>query len=199
MNHWFKNARSVVLSLFIGLILCGCKSTPPQPAAHPITGSSATVHGYALLYDLLGDEQNVSKLLIIKRERAQFRDLIKHISQTCGDGHKQLEKFGKTDPSLNLKDRGLPAAEVTTREAISKTRARELLTEKGKDFELGLLLTQNEALVYASHLAAVLHAEEKNPERADYLQRLTEQLVRLQTRIVAMLLENHSWQPDKPR
>src|SRR3954465_13020090 len=128
-------------------LTAGCFTTAqPQPsqAAAPTRTNSVTAatpsanHSYALIYDLLGDEKNVSKLLIIKRERSELKEVVKAISHTVGEAHKQLEKFGKADAALNLKDKGLPTAETAARESISKAKAKELLTEKGKDFELKL-------------------------------------------------------------
>jgi hypothetical protein len=154
-------------------------------------------HGYALLFDLLGDEKNVSKLLIIKRERAELRELIKEISHRSASAHKELEAFAQADKRLNLKDRGLPGGESKTRESISKARGKQLLGDKGKEFELHLLLTQNEALTYASHLAAVIAAGEPNPARAQFLRELSHSLAQLQERVVAMLLSNYSWPAPK--
>src|SRR6185436_19382267 len=115
-------------------------------------------------------------LLIIKRERSELKEVSKAISHTAGEAHKQLEKFGKADTSLNLKDKGLPAAETTTRESISKAKAKELLTDKGKDFELKLLLSQNEALGYGEHLALTAAEKETSPERLRFLRNLTRDL-----------------------
>jgi hypothetical protein len=145
-----------------------------------------------LLFDLLGDEQNVSKLLLVKRERAALGDLIKEISARCARAHKQLADFAKADGRLNLKNKGLPAAELKTRESIGKARGMQLLTDKSKDFELHLLLTQDEALTYGSHLAAVTAARETDSTRAKFLQQLSRDLAQLQQKVVAMLLANYT-------
>jgi len=149
-------------------------------------------HGYALLFDLLGDEKNVSKLLIIKRERPELRDLIRDIAQRCGQAHEELERFAKVDPALNLKTNGLPAVEIGTRNFIGKTKAKQLLTESGKEFELRLLITQHEALTYGSHLAATIVKSETNAERAQFLRRLSSDLEVLENRVTSMLLANYS-------
>jgi hypothetical protein len=167
------------------------ESPPPRPQAD--LARSGNHHGYALLYDLLGDEKNVSKLLIVKRERAELASLIKDISRVAADAHKTIEVLARLDARLNLIDRGLPRAEVATRERIAKARAKELLTDKGKDFELRLLLTQNEALIYGTHLAAAVVAEEENPDRVKFLNRLSSDLSSLQQRVVGMLATNYSW------
>ena len=195
-----KNRPSVVfrsLSLVLIIVgLSGCQSM--EPTSSPAHDNYNSLNqGYGLLFDLMGDEKNVSKLLIIKREREELNTLIKEIAHACNEAHKQLEKMDKSDPALDMKNRGLPYYEVKSREAIAKTKGKQLLTEKGKDFELHLLLSQNEALTYGYHLAGVLRVGESNPERARFLEELSVQLEKLQGRVVAMLLTNYSWQPDK--
>ena len=54
-------------------------------------------HGYALLFALLGDEKDVSKLRIIKHEAEELKNLTKEISRVCGEAHKKIEAFGKAD------------------------------------------------------------------------------------------------------
>jgi hypothetical protein len=190
--------RFLPLLLFF---LCGCASlheTSNRTLAPQSTSGSRSAplqesHGYALLFELLGDEKNVSKLLIIKRERAELRDLIRDIAQRCGTAHEELERFAKADAALKLKTNGLPAVEIGTREAIGKTKAKQLLTESGKEFELRLLIAQHEALTYGSHLAATVAKAEPNPQRAQFLRRLSSDLEVLENRITSMLLANYGW------
>src|SRR6266478_2523538 len=172
--------RLSVLALIIILLVSGCATPPSDPPATPV----APGHGYALLYDLLGDERNLSKLLIVKRERQELGILVKQVSQTCGHGYQQLEKFAKADGRVDLKDQGLPADEIETRKEIIRTRRKELLTVKGKEFELQLLLNQNEALTYGSHLAATVARDEESSERAAFLRQLASDLGQLRQRMV---------------
>ena len=190
--------RKLFLLPFIVLAFqLGCKA----PATGTLTLADSTnqpvYHARALLFDLLGDEKNVSKLLIIKRERPELKALINEISQRTGKAHKELEEFAKSDRSLNLKDMGLPAAEVLTRKAIAKTRAKELLTESGKDFELHLLLAQNEALTYGGHLATIAANSDTVTNRHQMLQQLSTDILQLQRKTVEMLLKNYTWPTNK--
>jgi hypothetical protein len=130
----------------------------------------------SLLYDLLGDERNVSKLLIIKRDRRELHDVIKSVSTTADAAHKQLEKLSGEDATLNLKTSALPPGDKATRESESKERAHELLKSSGADFEFKLLLTQAEALAYATHLAKVASENESMPGRAKLLSDISAQL-----------------------
>ena len=188
------------------IFLCGCASfhetsstTPAQSNAQDSWNSPLqNTHGYALLFELLGDEKNVSKLLIIKRERAELRDLIRDIARRCGQAHEELERFAKADPALNLKTNGLPAVEIGTRGAIGKTKAKQLLTESGKEFELRLLIAQHEALTYGSHLSATVAKAETNAQRAQFLRRLSSDLEVLENRVTSMLLANYNW-PQQQR
>jgi len=187
------------------IVLCGCgflhqssTETPGPQATTTGEGTTPRVHdtngsGYALLFDLVGEEKNVSKLLIIKRERAELRDLIRGISQRCGQAHKELEGFGGADRTLNLKAHGLPVIESETRAAIAKTKAKQLLTESGKEFELRLLISQHEALTYGAHLAATVAKNETNPQRAQFLRQLSSDLTALEQRVTSMILANYNW------
>ena len=184
------------------VVLCGCgslhqtSSETPGPQSDAVEGRAQRAHAtnnYALLFDLLGDEKDVSKLLIIKRERPELRDLIREIAQRCGQAHKELGGFGRADRSLNFKAHGLPVIESETRAAIAKTKAKQLLTESGKEFELRLLITQHEALTYAAHLAASILKTETNPQRARFLRQLSSDLTALEQRVTSMLLANYNW------
>src|SRR4051794_7082142 len=99
----------------------------PQPAETKPLAREADPHGYALLANLAGDEKDVSKLRFIKRERLELKTLTQEIAATNRLAHEALEKFAKGDPALNLKDEGLPAAEVAARKAISKSKEKAIL------------------------------------------------------------------------
>jgi hypothetical protein len=141
----------------------------------------------SLLYELLQDEKNVSKLLIIKGERPEVNRLIKEISSAAGAGAKKLEELAKLGHGVSLRASGLPPGERATRDAISKTRTRELLVASGDDFELKLLLTQVEALSYGAHLAKVAAKNEPLPERAHEFAGLSDEMQRLYSRVIALL------------
>jgi hypothetical protein len=183
----------------VAVVACGCallhssSEDAPAQAVPSRTNSITDHHGYALLFDLLGDEKNVSKLLIVKRERPELRELIRAISDSAGRAHTRLQELAKSDRALNIKDKGLPAAEVEARKDISKERAKELLTESGKEFELRMLLSQNEALTYGAHLAGVVAKTETNQQRADFARQLSNDLAGFQRRITTMFATNYNW------
>ena len=163
-------------------------------AADPAFGKAAPstlAQGYALLDDLLGGEKNVSKLLIIKRDRPELKAIVKQISDKTGKAQKELEKLVKRDAHIDLKNQGLPPAELETRKSISKEKSKALLTEKGDDFELHLLLSQNEALTYGAHLAGTIAKTETDPKRTQFLQQLSRDLLDLHNKVFSMLRENY--------
>src|SRR5437868_15190116 len=94
------------------MALCGCATPAPQKESKDASAPAAVVasaasedsrlairnQGYSLLYELLDDEKNVSKLLIIKKEQSDVGDLIKKIADASGAAAKQMEVFSKSDP-----------------------------------------------------------------------------------------------------
>jgi hypothetical protein len=80
---------------------------------------------------------------------------------------------------------------LAARKSISTMKTRLLLHNKGAEFELQLLLSQNEALVYGANLAQVVAASETNSERAQFLRETSERLMQLDRRIVEMLLHSY--------
>jgi hypothetical protein len=188
-------ARTVPLVIACGFVL-GCRNlepTPPEPSRDGIGNASAAGNlplrnnCSSLLYELLEQEKNVSKLLLVKLERPPLKSLIKEISSVSKREASQLEKMAKQDRTLNLRVTSLPLGEKATREAISKTRTGELLRASGHDFELRLLLTQAEALSYAAHLAGVAAANEPEPRRARQFAGLSDEMQRLYADVIALL------------
>lgn len=175
----WKPLAAILLAASLGCAGMGAKSPPATPAA--------SGHGYALLHQILGQERNVSKLLVVKEERKKLETVIDAISKTCGTAYDQLEDLAKKSPRLDLENTGLPAEEVRTREAIAATRRDQLLKATGRDFELQLLWAQNEALTYASHLADTLARSESDPERLAFVRALWKDLTQLQPKVVALM------------
>ena len=176
--------------LVLMLLTAGC-ITPPPPQTPTLTANDQHLairnQGYSLLFKLLDDERNVSKLLIVKKEAADLGDLLKDISRITGAAAKQLEAFSKKDSHLHLNMPGLPLAEEQTRHAISKTKARELITKGGQKFEVRIILAQAEALTYGAHLALVTKAHETDPARQQFLQKTSEELQALHQRLIDLI------------
>src|SRR3990172_10798049 len=67
---------SVLLTASLG---CASTGAPSGPREAPASSG----HGYALLHEILGQERQVSKLLIIKEERDALESVIDAIAETC--------------------------------------------------------------------------------------------------------------------
>ena len=171
---------SVLLTASLG---CASTATPSRPQEAP----PASGYGYALLYEILGQERDVSKLLVIKGERPALETVIDAIAGTCGTAYERLEELAKESPRLDLSDTGLPAEEVRTRQAIAATRRDQLLAASGGEFELQLLLAQNEALTYTTHLTDTLARSEPDPTRLAFVRALWKDLTRHLEDVQALL------------
>jgi hypothetical protein len=186
-----------IIALFVPFLLCGCRLPHSVPATatavEPVQSSKKRVdravcdNALNLLHDLLGDEKNVSKVLIIKRASPAVKELIKKISQTAGSSVKTLESFAPKDAARKWEHLGLPPGERATREAVAKTKEHKLLHSSGKEFEFELLLTQAEGLNYGTHLARIAAENESDPENARKLSVISQELDQLQAEVLALL------------
>jgi len=189
-----KSLKLAVLAVLCGLTACQApqKPAPPAPSTTSVAPANKAAlavrnNAFALLTDLLNDEKNLSKILLIKFESPEVDRLVTDISKTADEGAHLLKTFSKNDPALMQIKLDLPPGEAATRDAIAKTKKHQLLHTKGKDFEFELLLTQVQALNYGAHLAAVIAANEPQAERAQQLSNLSVQLERLYSEVIALL------------
>ncbi len=175
--------KRLASAALVGLLGCAHAGAPSRPQEVSATSG----HGYALLHEILGQEKQVSKLLLIKTERKPLETVIQAIAETCDTAYDRLEDLAAEKPRLDLSDTGLPADEVLTRRAIAGTRRDQLLAASGREFELQLLWSQNEALTYASHLADTLARSETEPARLAFVRALWKDLVRRDEEVQALL------------
>jgi hypothetical protein len=201
----FLSIRKLFLAILcLGMtgFLCSCallnratggSKSESESASSRIVASSTNSHGYALLYDLVKDEKDVSKLRFIKHERTELKSLLQEIARVNHDACSRLEAFAKTNHEIDIKNQGLPAAEVQARGAIGKFKQSSILHSKDKDLEIQLLLSENEALTYGSHLAQVVSAAEADPSRKQFLQQLAATLSKLQGNVIDLLRKHYSW------
>jgi hypothetical protein len=175
--------------LLLGGLFVGCQSAPPP--APPVADHGLTVtlrnNSYALLYQLMGEEKDVSLLRFIKREHQDLKDVLKEVSKTSAAAEKLLKKFAEEDPTLDLNEIRLPPGEMATRAAIAAHDRKNLLHRSGEDFEMTLLLTQAEAVNYGDFLARVAAQNESVPGRRDTLEKLSQQMAEYHHRIVRLI------------
>ena len=176
----------LTVMLLAAVALTGCQS--PKPRTPPGSSASTRNNCYSLLHQLLDEQKDVRLLRFIKAEHSDVKNLVKRIATTSGTGAKLLEEFARDDPSIRLDDLRLPPGELATRDAIASTKQKELPGQTGDTFELTLLLTQSEALSYASHLAKVTGENEPEPGRARALAGIGEDMQNLYREVFVLLL-----------
>jgi hypothetical protein len=187
-----RSALVFTCLVFAALQVLGCKTSetppPPQPEKKLDPKQLQTRNNAAaLLFDLLIDEKNVSKLFILKGGRDDLKQLVRSISKATGDGADKLKAMAKADPTLDLELLALPKGEVQTREAIAKTTKDELLGTSGAELESNLLLSQANALRYGSHLATVAASNSSRKNQIDEFKALSATLENLYKQVVAMM------------
>lgn len=184
-----------ILLLFIATLFCGCvQAGHLEPAKNklPVDKKLETRNNAAsLLYELFGNEKNVSKILIIKSNSESLGRLIKAISEQSADYHKQLERLASNDVDLNLSAIELPPGEKAARAAVAKTKEHELLFSSGKEFEFNLLLTQSEALSYGGHLALIAAENSSQPEEVHMFTTMSQTLNRLHDQVILQMRRNN--------
>lgn len=178
----------VILAALFGGCATSSKSQPTTDAS-PLSPKKLAIRNNAasLLYDLLGDEKNLSKLFFLKGGRPELKSLVKIISSAAGAGEKKLEELAKKDSSLDLKVANLPPGEQATRDAISKTKEHDLLHSSGADLELNLLLTQADALGYGTHLAKIAAENSERGEQVQEFNALASTLDGLHQQVISLL------------
>ena len=162
--------EKILIGGILAGVICGCSSVhsgalmapPAKPTQIQIRNNAAS-----LLYDLLNDEQNVDKVLIVKKASPDVEALIKLIAANAATDRSELGGLATNDPALNLQVMDLPPGETAAREATARTQEHDLLLSTGANFEFNLLYSQAEAQSYGSQLAGVAA---KNAERPDEVQ-----------------------------
>ncbi len=176
--------------LLLSSLLAGCQSPPVAPLSETPASQTVRNNSYSLLHQLLDQEKDITLLRFIKRENTDLKKLLKRVSATAESGEKQLELFAKQDPSIRLDDYRLPPGEVKVRDDISAEEQKKLLHQYDDRLEFTLLLTQIEALNYASHLAKIASENEFDPDRARYLATLGVEMAGLREEVITRVRLN---------
>ena len=170
---------------------CGCstdRSTKPEAAPATVSKNQELLNNAAsLLADLLKDERNLNKILLIKSHSKELGGLVDAISRAAADGEAQLEVLEQNDPDLTLHAPGLPSGEQAARKAIAKTKEHDLLFSSGDNFAFNLLVTQTDALSYGSHLAEIVAQNVPSGEPARQFHSLATTLDRLLQQVTAQM------------
>lgn len=187
----FKLTALLSAILLASATYCGCSTdrpTNPEVAPATVSKNQALLNNAAsLLDDLLKDERNLNKILIIKGHSKELGDLVDAISHAAAAGEAQLEALAQSDPGLNLQDLELPPGEQAARKGIAKTKEHELLFSSGDNFAFNLLVTQADALSYGSHLAEIVAGNASRDDVALQFHSLAATLDRLLEHVTAQM------------
>lgn len=178
-----KNYKALVWGM--ALLFCGCQWID-KPSEKIET--SELNYGYGLLYDVVSQEQDVDKILWIKRVNPELQNLIKQIAELSGKVTDELDSWKKEDPSLILSATGLPELEVKTRDRIAHYKTFDLLGTWGDDFERDLILTQLEALNYMAYMMKSLAASDPQKSRHEFLLENSKEFLALRDTMQSMLV-----------
>jgi hypothetical protein len=190
-----KSSVVPVISIFFaGFLFCGCAHFENKQSLKgvPVTGKKDEPcnNAASLLYQLVGEEKNVSKILIIKSHGVELGGLIKAISQMAAESEKRLESLASNNLDLNLHAIELPQGENATRDAVAKTEEHELLFSSGKKFEFNLLLTQAQALNYGWHLAKIAADNSSRPQEIQEFTAISEAMKKLYDQVITQMRPN---------
>lgn len=184
----------VFIILFAGFLFCGCAHFESKQLMHgiPVANKKAEAcnNAASLLYQLVSEEKNVSKILIIKSHSEELGRLIKEISKMAADSEKQLESLASNNLNLSLHAIELPQGEKETRDAVAKTEEHELLFTSGKKFEFNLLLTQAQALNYGWHLAKIAADSSSRPEEVQEFTTISDAMKKLYDQVTTQMRQN---------
>jgi hypothetical protein len=177
--------------LFAGLLFCGCahyeNKQPVNATAAVAKKIEARNNAASLLYQLVGEEKNISKILIIKGNSEELGRLIKAISKAAADSEKRLESLASNNLDLNLHSIELPQGERETRDAVATTEEHELFFSSGKEFAFNLLLTQAQALNYGWHLAKIAAENSSRPEEVQEFTATSQIMKNLYDQVIAQM------------
>jgi hypothetical protein len=145
--------------------LAGCAATTPAPATAGSRAWRERNEGYSILYKLLSVDSDVENLFILKSANPELTKTVRAISALCRESKAKLEEFARADPSLDFDMGDLPAVEIERRNLMTDADRKELLTLSGREFEVRLIVTQQQAMEYASQLSLALARRENDPGR----------------------------------
>lgn len=169
---------------------CDAVCARVQPAAAAVEPRDS---GYAVLRKLLGDEQHVNTLRIVKsaitfsKSSDRTIDLINDIATTSARGLDDLDALAALRPAINPETAGQERLGSEILDALRLATARELITATGEDFELSLVLSQVQVLRLISQLLGELQELDPNTRRQAWLADLAGNYEKLYGRAVARL------------
>ncbi|MBX7156955.1 MAG: hypothetical protein K1X66_01020 [Verrucomicrobiae bacterium] len=171
--------------LIIGLSAC---STASKNKNYDSKKSNIN-EAYTILYEITSKQKDLDKISVLKDISPAVNPLLKDISKASEKLAKTLDNWTKQNEiQNNLKS--LPAFEKQTRKEIEFNTTKKILVSSGNSLEKLLLLKQNEALNYQSHLCQWISQNEKNNYRQQTLQDFKKRFEKLNQRAFDLLSLN---------
>lgn len=178
--------RIPLLLLACALALSGCAESVKPPSANGGLFRQKN-EGYSILYHLMSQESDVAKIFIIKHASDQVGDVVKQVAATCQAAKAQMDEFPRKDNRIEYDVSDLPYIEQSSRDLAQKADTKALLERSGKEFELELVFTQAQAMMYARDLCDALAGDEDDPLRKAFLNDLSKQFSRLTDSLMELL------------
>ena len=161
----------------------GKTSRETPSAQQPDRKQSQISEGYAMLYELVSKQTGLDRALVLGGGmNDQTKALIREIADVSKQAVAKIRGFAQADPSLGLKQTGLPEVELKARAEIESSITRRLLFA-GKNFEVRLLLSQSDATEYGAALARELAERDADPQRRAWLKEFADRYGKLRERV----------------
>ena len=179
----YLNALTLPI-LFVALLVGGCAMPSGSRSVNNQATQSAKTNrlsdlniGYSVLYETLGKQQNMEKMLWVKFESDAAERIVKTITAAAGDAQKQLTTLAARWPEIKLKsDIPVSAFEAEVRRSMQQERTKTLLREKGKDFERLLLFSESGVLNQERHMVRALQKLDPEKQRQAILEGIGQKL-----------------------
>jgi hypothetical protein len=170
-----------------GAIAACLSSANPKLSSHNEGPMREVNEGYSLLHQLMSDETDVSKILILKHADDPVANAVKEIAHACQAAKTRMDDFPKTDVRIEFDVPDLPRVEQESRDLDSSIEEKELLFSSGKTFELRLIYSQAQAMEYGEVLCKALAAREDDAGRKAFVTDLSKQCADFRDRLLGLL------------
>ncbi|MGE9296653.1 MAG: hypothetical protein ACQKBV_10230, partial [Puniceicoccales bacterium] len=149
-------------AVFAALSITACN----KPTAAPVQASQSDA-GFALLYSVAKQEQDVDKLLWVKDPGPEIEAWIRSIATFNKDVAGQLEAWQQAGKIGNLEFTGLPEAEAEARSRAASRTTGDLLFSEDVDLRVALIVAQVKAMGYCADLSYAIEQETKDQSVVD--------------------------------
>jgi hypothetical protein len=179
-NLFFKTlipcAAVAIIAFFIGF------TVGSENKAKSIQSPKTTkIEAYSSLYRLVKDESQVDGILILKTPSKDIEELLKDIGSTYKDFLKELEDWNDRE-QIKIDSEFLTRSEKLSREKMESVKANKIIFNNGHTFEVYILSSQSDALLYTQSILEVLLSEEKNEKRKERLEDFLNKVEKLNKR-----------------